>query len=383
MDFSKIQHLVHKDQFENVEKIHSLQKVSEEIQQTIDVVDSYKRQLESLQPPVVNGEPWYKFSFGKASVTEVNKVMKSFSDFVLKTFKLVALVQNFQNENDINICRLVGLLAIVEANSYEKLQDLASEMKDLSTEDEESARQLKELEKSFLQSLDDSAIDSTKRDEQMSRLIDYVTLFAQSKTKKIRSISLSLSEIKTKLDKYCTTQDNWIENANKIIISWQKEVSNNLAESQEKFISQSKEQTSQALNTLAKKREDDTMAIQNELKAFLDKTEGLVKENLAKTEEKTNALVKSQEEFVSQSKLTLSEFHKEAEHKTAEIQKQTDSFIENQNAFFKEMKKQQSSFIDNYTSIIGKLENQVKIYRIISIAAVVVSVATAILVNVL
>ena len=340
MDFSKIQPLVHKDQFENVEKIHSLQKVSEEIQQTIDVVDSYKRQLESLHPPVVNGEPWYKFSFGKASVTEVNKVMKSFSDFVQKTFKLVALVQNFQNENDINICRLVGLLAIVEANSYEKLQDLASEMKDLSTEDEESARQLKELEKSFLQSLDDSAIDSSKKEEQMSRLIDYVTLFAQSKTKKIRSISLSLSEIKKKLDEYCSTQDQWIENANKKINLWEEEANNNFAESQEKFISQSKEQTSQALDALAKKRDDDIMAIQNELRAFLNKTEELVNENLAKTEEKTNALTKSQEEFVSQSKLTLSEFHKEAENKTTKIQEQTDGFIENQNVLFAKMKKQ-------------------------------------------
>ena len=362
MDFSKIQPLVHKDQFENVEKIHSLQKVSEEIQQTIDVVDSYKRQLESLQPPVVNGEPWYKFSFGKASVTEVNKVMKSFSDFVQKTFKLVALVQNFQNENDINICRLVGLLAIVEANSYEKLQDLASEMKDLSTEDEESARQLKELEKSFLQSLDDSAIDSSKKEEQMSRLIDYVTMFAQSKTKKIRSISLSLSEIKKKLDEYCSTQDQWIENANKKINLWEEEVYNNFAESQEKFISQSKEQTSQALNTLAKKREDDTIAIQNELKFFLDKTEGLVNENLAKIEERTNALVKSQEEFISQSKeqtsLALSEFQKEAKHKTTEIQEQTDGFIEKQNALFAKMKKQQ------------------RIYKVVSISALAVSLAS-------
>jgi len=362
MDFSKIQPLVHKDQFENVEKIHSLQKVSEEIQQTIDVVDSYKRQLESLQPPVVNGEPWYKFSFGKASVTEVNKVMKSFSDFVQKTFKLVALVQNFQNENDINICRLVGLLAIVEANSYEKLQDLASEMKDLSTEDEESARQLKELEKSFLQSLDDSAIDSSKKEEQMSRLIDYVTMFAQSKTKKIRSISLSLSEIKKKLDEYCSTQDQWIENANKKINLWEEEVNNNFAESQEKFISQSKEQTSQALNTLAKKREDDTIAIQNELKFFLDKTEGLVNENLAKIEERTNALVKSQEEFISQSKeqtsLALSEFQKEAKHKTTEIQEQTDGFIEKQNALFAKMKKQQ------------------RIYKVVSISALAVSLAS-------
>ena len=362
MDFSKIQPLVHKDQFENVEKIHSLQKVSEEIQQTIDVVDSYKRQLESLQPPVVNGEPWYKFSFGKASVTEVNKVMKSFSDFVQKTFKLVALVQNFQNENDINICRLVGLLAIVEANSYEKLQDLASEMKDLSTEDEESAKQLKELEKSFLQSLDDSAIDSSKKEEQMSRLIDYVTMFAQSKTKKIRSISLSLSEIKKKLDEYCSTQDQWIENANKKINLWEEEANNNFAESQEKFISQSKEQTSQALNTLAKKREDDTIAIQNELKFFLDKTEGLVNEKLAKIEERTNALVKSQEEFISQSKeqtsLALSEFQKEAKHKVVEIKEQTDGFIENQNALFTKMKK------------------QLAVYKVVSIIAFAVSLAS-------
>lgn len=362
MDFSKIQPLVHKDQFENVEKIHSLQKVSEEIQQTIDVVDSYKRQLESIQPPVVNGEPWYKFSFGKASVTEVNKVMKSFSDFVQKTFKLVALVQNFQNENDINICRLVGLLAIVEANSYEKLQDLASEMKDLSTEDEESAKQLKELEKSFLQSLDDSAIDSSKKEEQMSRLIDYVTLFAQSKTKKIRSISLSLSEIKKKLDEYCSTQDQWIENANKKINLWEEEANNNFAESQEKFISQSKEQTSQALDALAKKRDDDIMAIQNELRAFLNKTEELVNGNLAKTEEKTNALTKSQEEFISQSKeqtsSALSEFQKEAKNKTTEIQEKANDFIENQNALFTKMKK------------------QLAVYKVVSIIALAISLAS-------
>ena len=148
--------------------------------------------------------------------------------------------------------------------------------------------------------------------------------------------------------------------ANKIIISWQKEVSNNLTESQKKFISQSKDQTSQALNTLAKKREDDTKAIQNELKAFLDKTKGLVKENLAKTEERTNALVKSQDEFVSQSKkqtsLALSNFQKEAEHKAAEMQEKTDGFIENQNALFAKMKK------------------QLTIYKVVSIVALLISI---------
>jgi len=230
IDSSKARSLVHTGQVETIENMHSLQKVSEEIQQTMDVVDYFRNKVNSLQPPIVNGEPWYKFSFGKASVKEVNNVMESFSTFVQESFKIVAMTQKLQNENDMNICRLVGLLAIVEANSYEKLENLASEMKDLSTEDEDSARQLKELEESFLQSLDDSAIDSKKKEEQMSRIIDYVTLFAQSKTKKIRSISLSLSEIRIKLDKYCTDQDNWIDNANKIIASWQKEVNNNLVE---------------------------------------------------------------------------------------------------------------------------------------------------------
>lgn len=141
-----------------------------------------------------------------------------------------------------------------------------------------------------------------------------------------------------------------------------EEKNKTLEESQEKFISQSKEQTSQALNALAKKREDDTMAIQNELRAFLDKTEGLINENLAKTEEKTNALVKSQEEFISQSKehtsLALSEFQKEAKHKTAELQEQTDGFIENQNALFAKMKK------------------QLTIYKVVSIIALAISIVS-------
>ena len=362
INISKVRYLVHTDQLKNVDNIHSLQKVSEDIQQAMESVNNYRNKINSLQPPLVNGKPWYKFSFGKASVTEVNKVLESFSNYVQESFKMVATTQEKQNENDMNICRLVGLLAIAEANSYEKLQDLSTEMKDLSTEDEESARQLKELEKSFLQSLDDSAIDSTKKEEQMSRLIDYVTLFAQSKTKKIRSISLSLSEIKKKLDEYCSTQDQWIENANKKINLWEEEANNNFAESQEKFISQSKEQTSQALDALAKKRDDDIMAIQNELRAFLNKTEELVNENLAKTEEKTNALTKSQEEYISQSKeqtsSALSEFQKEAKHKTAELQEQTDGFIENQNALFAKMKKQQ------------------RIYKVVSISALAVSLAS-------
>lgn len=135
-----------------------------------------------------------------------------------------------------------------------------------------------------------------------------------------------------------------------------------LAQSQKDFISQSMEQTSQALEAISKKRDDDIMAMQKEQNESLDRIDKLVNENIAKTEEKTNALVKSQEEFISQSKektaLALSELQKEAKLKTMEIQEQTDGFIENQNALFEKMKKQQ------------------KFYKAVSITALAVSIAS-------
>lgn len=186
-------------QLGTIEDTHPLKNVCEEINQVVDIVDNYKKEIEEAKPPVVNGEPWYKFPFGKASVEEVNKALKNFSDFVQHTFKLVAFCQNLQNENDVNICRLIGLLAIAEANAYEELESLASMMNDFSVEDAESVEKLKKLEEQFIQSLSDSSIENDKKEEQMSRLVDYVTLFAESKTKKIRSISISLSNLRSRL----------------------------------------------------------------------------------------------------------------------------------------------------------------------------------------
>jgi len=319
IDITKARDLVNSNQLVNVETMHSLQKVSEEIQQVIDVVDSYKKKVESLQPPIVNGEPWYKFAFGKASVTEVNKVMESFSTFVQETFKMVATSQNLQNENDMNICRLVGLLAMAEANSYEKLNVLASDMKDLSTEDEESARQLKELEKSFLQSLDDSAIDSTKKEEQMSRLIDYVTLFAESKTKKIRSISLNLSEIKAKLDKYCTTQDNWVSDAKDAISLWQNEVNNNLIKT--------KQQLEETLNKITKEKlgqlDDNFVRLKERLEEAITKQEDKINQEHKMQNAKIEASTKSIEEKMSDYKSII-------ENQTSTIVSQNE-LLKNQN----------------------------------------------------
>ncbi|MBQ9204496.1 MAG: hypothetical protein IJ155_09675 [Prevotella sp.] len=336
IDISKVRPLVNTDQSVNVESIHSLKKVSEEIQQAIDVVDAYKRKLDSLQPPVVNGEPWYKFSFGKASVKEVNIVMKSFSDFVQKTFKLVATIQEFQNENDMNICRLVGLLAIAEANSYEKLDGIASQMKELSTEDEESARQLKELEKSFLQSLDDSAIDSIKKEEQMSRLMDYIALFTESRTRKIRSISLSLSEIKTKLDEYCTTQDYWIEDTKKEITHWQEELNNSLAE-------------------IKKQSHEEIKYLEQEQKQKFTTLQIALDENLKKIRDTSSAIVAQQEQFIEQ------------------IKKQTEQALDN----LEKRQREISERLQQEQHIINILNKQMTYYKMIAVTAGAISLASS------
>lgn len=229
--------------FLDVNTAHSLEQVSGEIQQAMDVVDNYKKKIENVCPPVINGQPWYKFSFGKASVNEVNKVMESFSNFVHETFKLVAFIQDLQNENDMNICRLIGLLALAESNSYDQLHDISAKIKDLATEDEESVRQLKELEDSFLKSLNDSAIDTQKKNEQMSTLIKYITLSADSKTKKIRALSLKLSELETQLDKYTNVQDKWISDTKAILGSWQLTISEDI----NKLFNQLKDTTLEAI----------------------------------------------------------------------------------------------------------------------------------------
>jgi len=337
IDISKARSLVHSNQLVNVETMHSLQQVSEEIQQVKDVVDSYNRKVETLQPPIVNGEPWYKFTFGKASVTEVNKVMESFSTFVQETFKMVAKSQNLQNENDMNICRLVGLLAIAEANSYEKLNILASDMKELTTEDEESARQLKELEKSFLQSLNDSAIDNTKKEEQMSRLIEYVTLFTESKTKKIRSITLNLSEIKTKLDKYCTTQDNWVSEAKETITSWQEEVNNNLAETTQ--------QLCETLNNITKEK-------LSQLDDSFERMKDRLAESIAKQEDKID-----QEQKRQNAKIELSS--KAVEDRISEYK----SIIEEQTKTIAS----QNELLKNHNELICALQKKINIALYISV----------------
>lgn len=192
--------LVETAQSVDFRNVHSLKKVTEEINKTIGAVNEYEKSIKKMTPPLVNGEPWYKLAFGKASVTEVNKALESFSKFVQDTFKLVASSQQLQNENAINICQLIGMLAIAEKKSFDDLNKLAADLNALSTEDEHAAQQLKKFELDFLQSIEDASKDNITKEEQMSRLIDYITAFTESKTKKLHNITLTLSRINSRLN---------------------------------------------------------------------------------------------------------------------------------------------------------------------------------------
>lgn len=147
-------------------------------------------------------------------------------------------------------------------------------------------------------------------------------------------------DLRKKFDDSFGLVEDKFDNAEKLLNEKVDLCINKLSQSQNDFISQSKEDTSQALKALAKKREDDTMEMHKEQKESLEKIDKLVNESLAKTEEKSDALVKSQEEFISQSK------------------EQSDDFMANQNTLLKEMKK------------------QLKIYKTISIIALAVSIVS-------
>jgi hypothetical protein len=147
-------------------------------------------------------------------------------------------------------------------------------------------------------------------------------------------------DLRKKFDDSFGLVEDKFDNAEKLLNEKVDLCINKLSQSQNDFISQSKEDTSQALKALAKKREDDTMEMHKEQKESLEKIDKLVNESLAKTEEKSDALVKSQEEFISQSK------------------EQSNDFMANQNTLLKEMKK------------------QLKIYKTISIIALAVSIVS-------
>lgn len=321
----------------NEENVRSLERVSEEIQQTIDTVNAYKRDIESLEPPTVNGEPWYKFSFGKASVTEVNKALGDFAEFVQKTFKLIAVVQNFQNENDMNICRLLGLLAMAEANAYSKITDTNAKINKLTTEDEDSAKRLKDLGDRFLKSLDDNAKDSGKKEKQMKNLINYVIAYSDEKTKSLRSITLTLSDVKEK-------QDGWIHDCESRLFTWEKDL--------EKEIEKEKEELGITINK--------------------ECGEGLkvVEDNFERLKRDFNQTVTEQQESLRQAIKSLNEEIEGCKNDIEDKLKEEVTIVSNQNRLIEEMR----ACITEQNNKIKSLQTKSIIAVLAAIIAIVVSV---------
>lgn len=132
-----------------------------------------------------------------------------------------------------------------------------------------------------------------------------------------------------------------------------------LEKSHDSYIKDLNDKLSVTVTDIQNKHEEVSSILKNEQKESLDRIEKHFTDSLAELKQTSDALAKSQEEFVSYSKeqtsLALSVFQKEAEHKVAEMQELTNGFIENQNALFTKMK------------------NQYRIYKVVSISALAVS----------
>lgn len=190
----------------------------------------------------------------------------------------------------------------------------------------------------------------------VSELIDIFAENVEAEAKEYKQLEDKLSQLQTE---WQNIQIN-INDKLQIIIH----EAESLEKSHDSYIIDMNNKLSDTITDFKNKYEEVSSLMKNEQKESLDKIEKYFTDSLADLKQASDALRTSQEEFVSQSKeqisFTLSEFKKEAEHKAAEMQKQTDGFIENQNALFTKMKKQQN------------------IYKLISIVALIISIISLI-----
>ena len=77
-------------------------KLSENIQQSIDVVDYHKKQLDSYVSPAIKTSRWNVL--GLVTDTKVNDALNNLTKFICKTFKLSSTIHNFHNDHIQKIC---------------------------------------------------------------------------------------------------------------------------------------------------------------------------------------------------------------------------------------------------------------------------------------
>lgn len=287
----------------------------------------------------------------KVSKEELTKVVKKIDKINKDAFDDIGTAISATNTWIDAICKALIWIIKIEDDLYDVSEESSSKIADMS--------RLLSADGKNIEGLTKFGEQEKNRRKRIQQKMQEFTADIEGKFDFLNDLN---KELRKKFDESLGFVNDKFDKAENVLNEKVSLCIQELVQSQKDFISQSMEQTSQALEAISKKRDDDIMAMQKEQNESLDRIDKLVNENIAKTEEKTNALVKSQEEFVSLSKeqtsLALSELQKEAKLKTTEIQEQTDGFIENQNALFEKMKKQQ------------------KFYKAVSITALAVSIAS-------
>lgn len=186
----------------------------------------------------------------------------------------------------------------------------------------------------------------------VSELIDIFAENVEAEAKEYQQLEGELSQLQSE---WQNTQKDLNDKLQAILHE-----AESLKKSHNSSIKDLNDKLSVTITDIKNKHEEASSLLKNEQKESLDKIEKHFTDYLAELKQTSDALAKSQEEFVSlckeQTSSALSEFQKEAKYKTAEIQKQTDGFIENQNALYTKMKE------------------QIRLYKIVSVVAISVSI---------
>lgn len=265
----------------------------------------------------------------KEALTSINNDFKS-------SFKNTSTVIGHLNDNLSNTLNIIkNMIICMGIITYNQRRDKKAS--------EKAVKRLKDV------------TEKVKKGEiSVSELIDIFAENVEAEAKEYKQLEEKLSQLQSEWQNIQKDLNDKLQTIVHEAVS--------LTKSHDSYITDLNDKLSLTITDIKKKQEEASSLLKNEQKESLDKIEKHFTDFLAELKQTSDALAKSQEEFVYQSKeqtsSALSEFQKEAIHKTAEIQEQTDGFIENQNALFAKMQKQQT------------------IYKVVSIVALAVSLAS-------
>ena len=176
--------------------------VNNDIENEIIRIDTYCRRLENYKDsPTVEGQWWRA---GGTSAEKINKALDNFHDFVYNSMGFIGDMIKSQNSNTKKICEIIILLTAAEAKLY-------SQLRELTTVDQEDIEKLQKLEKQFLQSLENNENDKETVREQFEKLIDYTQAVENVKNKWIRSLEVKINDVYHSIDLNIENATNRLE----------------------------------------------------------------------------------------------------------------------------------------------------------------------------